>query len=124
MRRLMIADDSAVICKVTKRILTGLDYLVIEASNSGEAMIMCDADLPDYLIVDAGMPGALDLVASVRGQEGGGNVYIYYLLVENELKTMMAGKRAGVDDFLFKPFDRQILSAVFENPVAIRGRAA
>jgi two-component system chemotaxis response regulator CheY len=49
MRRFMIADDSAVICKVAKRILTGLDYLVIEASNAGEAMIMCDAQLPDIL---------------------------------------------------------------------------
>jgi CheY-like chemotaxis protein len=51
MRRFMIADDSAVICKVAKRILTGLDYLVIEASNAGEAMIMCDAQLPDILCV-------------------------------------------------------------------------
>lgn len=124
MRRLMIADDSAVICKVAKRILTDMDYLVVEASNSGEAMIMCDAQLPDVLIVDAGMPGATDLVASVRGQEGGSDVRIYYLLVENDLKTMMAGKRAGVNDFLFKPFDRQMLRTVFETPVVARGRAA
>jgi len=113
MRRFMIADDSAVICKVAKRILTGLDYLVIEASNAGEAMIMCDAQLPDVLCVDAGMTGALDLISSVRQMEGGADVRIYYLMIEKEFKQMMAGKRAGVDDFLLKPFDRRSLTEAF-----------
>ncbi|WP_339762294.1 response regulator [uncultured Hoeflea sp.] len=113
MRRFMIADDSAVICKVAKRIMTGLDYLVIEASNAGEAMIMCDAQLPDVLCVDAGMTGALDLISSVRQMEGGSDVRIYYLMIEKEFKQMMAGKRAGADDFLLKPFDRRSLTEAF-----------
>lgn len=113
MRRLMIADDSAVICKVAKRILTGLDFLVVEASNAGEAMIMCDAELPDVILVDAGMVSALDLIASIRQMEGGKNVRIYYMMIEREFKQMMAGKRAGADDFLLKPFDRRILTEVF-----------
>jgi two-component system chemotaxis response regulator CheY len=99
MRRLMIADDSAVICKVAKRILTGLDYLVIEASNAGEAMIMCDASFPRCCCVDAGMTGALDLISSVRQMEGGKDVRIHYLMIEKEFKQMMAGKRAGADGF-------------------------
>ncbi|WP_394688100.1 PleD family two-component system response regulator [Hoeflea sp.] len=113
MRRLMIADDSAVICKVAKRILTGLDYLVIEASNAGEAMIMCDAELPEVLLVDSGMTGALDLISAVRQMEGGKDVQIHYLMIEKEFKQMMVGKRAGADGFLLKPFDRRTLSEAF-----------
>src|SRR5690606_6973040 len=90
MRRLMIADDSAVICKVAKRILTGLDFLVIEASNAGEAMIMCDAQLPEVLLVDAGMTDALELISSVRQMDGGKDVRIHYLMIEKEFKQMMA----------------------------------
>jgi two-component system, chemotaxis family, chemotaxis protein CheY len=111
MRRLMIADDSAVICKVAKRILTGMDFLVVEASNSGEAMIMCDAQLPEIMIVDAGMPGVLDLIGTVREMEGGKAVHIFYCMIENDLRQMMIGKRAGADEFLLKPFDRKVLSA-------------
>ncbi|EDQ34328.2 Response regulator [Hoeflea phototrophica DFL-43] len=113
MRRLMIADDSAVICKVAKRILTGLDYLVVEASNAGEAMIMCDAELPEVLLVDSGMTGALDLISAVRQMEGGKDVQIHYLMIEKEFKQMMIGKRAGADGFLLKPFDRRTLTEAF-----------
>lgn len=113
MRRLMIADDSAVICKVAKRILTGLEYLVIEASNADEAIIMCDAELPEVLLVDAGMTGALDLISSVRKINGGQQVRIHYLMIEKDFKQMMAGKRAGADDFLLKPFDRSSLTEAF-----------
>jgi len=118
MRRLMIADDSAVICKVAKRILTGLDFLVVEASNAGEAMIMCDAQLPEVLLVDAGMTDALELISSVRQMDGGKDVRIHYLMIEKEFKQMMAGKRAGADDFLLKPFDRRSLTEAFA-PYAI-----
>ncbi|PWV95819.1 two-component system chemotaxis response regulator CheY [Hoeflea marina] len=113
MRRLMIADDSAVICKVAKRILSGMDFLVVETSNTGEAMIMCQAQLPEIMVVDAGMPGALDLITSVRAMNGGKEVRIFYCLIENDLKQMMIGRRAGADEFLLKPFDRRILTAAF-----------
>tara|TARA_B100000678_G_scaffold122203_1_gene102215 strand:- start:35 stop:400 length:366 start_codon:yes stop_codon:yes gene_type:complete len=112
-QRLMIADDSAVICKVAKRILGGMSFQVVEASNTGEALMMCEAQLPAILIVDAGMPDALSLIHSVRQMEGGDKVRIYYCTIENDIKVLMVGKRAGADDFLIKPFDRQMLENAF-----------
>ena len=64
-QRLMIADDSAVICKVAKRILGGMNFQVVEASNSSEALMMCEAQLPAILIIDAGMPDALSVIHTV-----------------------------------------------------------
>lgn len=113
MHRLMIVDDSSVIRKVAKRILTGLDFLVSEADTAYQAEHHCQAQLPDILVVDATMPDALELIQTVRQMDGGEQVRIYYCLVEADLKSMMQGKRAGADDFLIKPFDRQILTSVF-----------
>jgi two-component system, chemotaxis family, chemotaxis protein CheY len=113
MQRLMIVDDSSVIRKVAKRILTGLDFLVSEADTAYQAQMHCQAQLPHILIVDATMPDALDLIASVRQMPNGEQVRIYYCLVEADLKSMMQGKRAGADDFLIKPFDRRILTNTF-----------
>ena len=113
MQRLMIVDDSSVIRKVAKRILTGLDFLVSEADTAHQAEMHCQAELPHVLIVDATLPDALDLVASVRNMRGGSSVRIYYCLVEADLKSMMQGKRAGADDFLLKPFDRRVLTTTF-----------
>ncbi len=113
MRRLMIADDSDVVRKVGIRILSGLGFLVSEAANGLEALVRCEAELPDIMIVDAGLDGALELIGNIRALPNGKTVRIYYCVVEADLKKMMAGKRAGADDFLLKPFDRKILTDVF-----------
>ena len=68
---------------------------------------------PTSSIVDAGLDGALELIANIRTLPEGKTVRIYYCVVEADLKKMMAGKRAGADDFLLKPFDRKILTSVF-----------
>ncbi|MFB2553898.1 response regulator [Ensifer soli] len=115
MPRLMIADNSDVVRKVGKRILTGMGFLVLEATNGLEALARCHAEMPHVLIVDAGLDGALDLIANVRNMPEGKSVRIYYCVVEADLKKMMIGKRAGADDFLLKPFDRKILTSVFAN---------
>ncbi len=113
MRRLMIADGSDVVRKVGKRILSGMGFLVSEAPSSLDALVRCEAEMPNIMIVDAGLEGALDLIANIRRMPEGASVKIYYCVVEADLKKMMAGKRAGADDFLLKPFDRKILTSVF-----------
>ncbi|MGA1802250.1 response regulator [Rhizobium sp. HT1-10] len=115
MQRFMIADTSDVVRKVGMRILSELDFLVSEASNASEALSRFQTGLPHYMIVDAGMEGALGLIAAIRAMPEGKDVKIYYCVVEADLKKLMAGKRAGATDFLLKPFDRKILTAVFGN---------
>ncbi|SFB51976.1 two-component system, chemotaxis family, response regulator CheY [Rhizobium sp. NFR07] len=118
MQRLMIADSSDIVRKVGKRILSELGFLVVEAEASQDALRNCQAELPNFLIVDAGLEGALDLIAGVRELPEGKNVRIFYCVIEADLKRMMAGKRAGADEFLLKPFDRKILTSVFGAHVA------
>lgn len=113
MQRLMIADASDVVRKVGKRILSELDFLVTEAGSQREALMRCQAELPNIVIVDAGMEGAIELITGIRGLPQGKDVKIYYCVVEADLKKMMLGKRAGANDFLLKPFDRKILTSVF-----------
>jgi len=118
MQRFMITDTSDVVRKVGKRILSELDFLVSEAGDAREALMRCQAEMPDYLLVDAGMEGALELIASIRAMPDGKDVKIYYCVIEADLRKLMAGKRAGATDFLLKPFDRKILTAIFGNRAA------
>lgn len=113
MKRLMIADGSDIVRKVGKKILSELGYQVMEASSGREALVRCEKELPDVMIVDAGLDDALNLISNVRALPEGKGVKIYYCVVEAELKVMMAGKRAGASDFLLKPFDREILTKTF-----------
>jgi two-component system chemotaxis response regulator CheY len=109
----MIADSSDIVRKVGKRILSELGFLVAEAGSAREAIMRCQTDLPALLVVDAGLEGALEVIAAVRAMPNGKQVRIYYCVIEADLKKMMVGKRAGADDFLLKPFDRKILTSVF-----------
>lgn len=118
MQRLMIADSSDIVRKVGKRILSELGFLVAEADTAGEAILACQTELPDVMIVDAGLEDAIEVITSVRAMPNGKNVKIFYCIIEADLKKMMAGKRAGADDFLLKPFDRKILTSVFAAQVA------
>lgn len=113
MQRLMIADSSDVVRKVGKRILSELGFLVSEAGSSSEVLRRCGVEMPNLLIVDAGMEGAIELMTTIRAMPNGNMVRIYYCVVEADLKKMMLGKRAGANDFLLKPFDRKILTATF-----------
>lgn len=118
MKRLMIADSSDVVRKVAHKILSELGYKVSEASSAREALITCEAQLPDVIIVDSGIDGALDLITNIRSMPGGATARIFYCVIEADLKTMMRGKRAGASDFLLKPFDRQILTKIFDQRAA------
>ena len=114
MQRLIIADGSDIVRKVGKRILSELSFDVHEASTARDALRACQSELPKFMIIDAGLDGAIDLITNVRAMPDGKDVKIYYCVVEADLKTMMAGKRAGASDFLQKPFDRKILTKIFK----------
>lgn len=114
MKRLMIVDGSDIVRKVGRRILTELGFLVSEANDAREARERCRAELPDVAIVDASADGALELIGEMRRMAGEQReIRIFYCMVENDLKRMMAAKRAGATDFLLKPFDRRSLKAAF-----------
>nr|WP_299506052.1 response regulator [uncultured Rhizobium sp.] len=113
MQRLMIADGSDIVRKVGKKILSELGFDISEAGSGREALARCERELPHVIIVDAGMDDALDLITNLRALPDGKAVKIYYCVVEADLKTMMAGKRAGANEFLLKPFDRKILTDTF-----------
>ncbi len=115
MVRLMIVDESDTVRKIGVKILTELDFVVIEASSAMDALCKCEIHLPQVLIVDAAINGALDLISNVRLLPGGNSARVFYCIVTADLKTLMAGKRAGASDFLLKPFDRKILTSVFGN---------
>lgn len=109
----MITDRSSDVRAYGARILRELGFSVIEASGVMDALVKCDAALPAFLIVDSEMAGALELISNIRLLPNGASVQIHYALAATSLASLMAGKRAGADDCLIKPFDDKILAAVF-----------
>lgn len=115
MKRCMFIDDSSVIRKVAKRILSGSDMLVIEAARGFDAVEMCAADMPDIIVVDGALPDmqAEDVIRRVRAIESPIQPQILISLVEFDVASIMRAKRAGAQGYLLKPFNRPQLLECF-----------
>ena len=111
MKRCMFVDDSSVIRKVAKRILGGSDMLVVEAGSGLEALDMCQAQMPDIIVVDSALPDMLaaEFIQRVRGIQGQVKTQIILSVVEVDVGAIMRAKRAGADGYLLKPFNRSQL---------------
>lgn len=115
MNRCMFVDDSSVIRKVARRILSGSDMLVIEAASGLDAVEMCAADMPDIIIIDGALPDmqAVDIIRRVRAMESPVQPQILISLVEVDVASIMRAKRAGAQGYLLKPFNRPQLLECF-----------
>lgn len=113
MLRLLIVDESEAVRKTAGHILEDLGFLVTESANALDALSKSEASLADIVIVDSNLVGALDLIANLRKLPNGSRTQIHYSVTKADLRCLMAGKRAGANDFLLKPFDRKVLGAAF-----------
>ncbi len=115
MERCMILDASSVIRKVTKRILTDENLMLIEAESGAQALSMAAAQMPDYIIVDTGVSdfNVEDLIRKLRKMDRNSQTKIIACMTQVDLVAMTRAKRAGADDFMLKPFDRKSLLGQF-----------
>lgn len=115
MKRCLIVDDSSVIRKVAKRILTSMDMLVIEASDGHEALAICSAEMPDIVVVDYGLPDidTVDLIRRISAMPARVRPRILLCLIEFDVGNIMRAKRAGAAGYILKPFDRNLLLESF-----------
>jgi len=104
----MFVDDSSVIRKVAKRILGGPDMVVIEAASGRDAIDMCDADMPDIIVIDAALPdmSTVEIISHIRAIQTSIVPQIAICLTEVDVGAIMRAKRAGAQGYILKPFNR------------------
>lgn len=122
MKSCLIVDDSSVVRKVARRILEDLDFIVDEAEDGQEAFDKCRQEMPDAILLDWHMPimGGIEFLKLLRAYVGGTTPRVIYCLTENDIGQLALAKKAGADDFVMKPFDRDILEALFVEPAVSR----
>ena len=120
MKRCMIVDDSGVIRKVVKRILTSPELLVVEAADGGQALDQCLADMPDTIIIDSSLPDmpTVDLIRMIMAIECPVRPKVALCLPALDVPAIMRAKRAGAAGYILKPFDRRLLTARYRELAA------
>ena len=107
----MIIDDSSVIRKVATRILSGSGVLTVEAGTGHEALAMCAAQMPDFIMVDTGLTDmpVVDFVRQVMSIDAEHKPDVIVCMTRMDIGKIMRAKRAGAKGYILKPFDRQQL---------------
>jgi two-component system chemotaxis response regulator CheY len=115
MKTCLVVDDSRVIRKVARRILEEMEFAIDEAEDGQVALDRCKAALPDVVLLDWNMPvmNGLDFLKSLRAGEFSPQPVVVFCTTENDLQHIRAAIDAGADEYIMKPFDREIIEAKF-----------
>ena len=116
MKSCLIVDDSRVIRKVSRHILETLGFQVEEAENGQEGLDKCAESMPDVVLLDWNMPNmdGYAFLQALRQSEGGAAPKVLFCTTENDVGAIARALRAGADEYIMKPFDRDILTAKLE----------
>lgn len=112
MKHCLVVDDSAIVRKVARRILEGFGFRVSEADDGERALAACRASMPDAVLLDGVLPGmdGCDVLRMLRQMPGGAQARVVYCTTENNLVQITRALRAGADEYLLKPFDRELVA--------------
>lgn len=116
MKTCLVVDDSAVIRKVARRILEELNFQITEAADGQQALDKCRESMPDAVLLDWNMPvmDGMQFLNALRAEDGGERPKVVFCTTENDLDHIMKAIRSGANEYIMKPFDREIVEAKFQ----------
>ena len=115
MKSCLVVDASKVVRTVARRIVEELDFSVDEAEDGQIALDACSVMMPDAILLDWNMPvmNGLDLLRALRSRADGGHPVVVFCTTENEMTFIQEAIAAGSNEYIMKPFDRDIVESKF-----------
>jgi two-component system chemotaxis response regulator CheY len=115
MKHCLVVDDSSVIRKVARRILEDLSFEITEAEDGQAALDICRKQMPEAILLDWNMPimDGMEFLAQLRKEPHGKSPKVVFCTTENDVQHIAKALRAGADEYIMKPFDREIVEAKF-----------
>lgn len=109
----IVVDDSKAVRMILSRILTSLSYEVDEAANGFQAWEKLSANCDGFglALVDWNMPGVngFQLLQQIRSDARFTSLVVIMVTTETEYAHVAAALEAGANEYVMKPFTREIL---------------
>jgi two-component system chemotaxis response regulator CheY len=110
--RALVLDDSRAMRTILGRILAELGFEVVEAGDGREALArLQDHPELELALVDWNLPvmSGLDFVREVRSQPSFDRMRLLMVTTETELERVSLALDAGADEYIMKPFSKEML---------------
>lgn len=120
MRTVLIADDEASLRLLVSATLASDDYELVEATDGDEAWALLQQHRPEVALLDVQMPGrtGLELTRAIKADPALAHAYVILLTAQAQEADVAAGREAGADQYLTKPFSPLELLSVFERALS------
>jgi two-component system KDP operon response regulator KdpE len=120
--RVLIVEDDAAIRRLLRAALARAGHRVIEAVTAREALAAIDADRPDAVLLDLGLPDrdGIELVQLIKARS---DAVLLVVSARIDTAEKVAALDLGADDYLTKPFDTEEVLARIRTALRHRNAA-
>lgn len=106
MKKLLIAEDDAILRQVIEVILMNEDFELLYASTGSQVLEMASVELPDVIIAKLKLPevSGLEVIQKLRSEETTSRIPVILISSNDELLENKQYKEYGASAYLIKPF--------------------
>jgi two-component system chemotaxis response regulator CheY len=112
MKKALVVDDSKAIRQIERKYLEELGFEVLEAENGKEALEVLK-EHPDIslILLDWHMPvmNGYEFLKILRANPQYQEIKVMMVTTENQQKSVIDAIMAGANEYLMKPFDKEML---------------
>lgn len=114
MAKALVVDDSKAVRMIICKTLRELRFDVREAANGKDALVMVQTEETpfDLVLTDWNMPvmNGFELLTIIRQEPKFSSMKVIMVTTETELDQMSAALEAGANEYVMKPFTKDILA--------------
>lgn len=117
----LVVDDFSTMVRITRKLLKAIGYEnVDEAANGQAALEKIKANKYGLIISDWNMEPmtGFELLQQVRADAATANTPFILVTAESKPDNVVAAKKAGVNDYLIKPFNEKVLKEKIDRVLA------
>ena len=117
--KILVVDDSSIMRKIVTRTLRQAGFGghdIEEAENGVEALAKIDADPPDVVLTDWNMPemNGYEFLCNIREDSKCNDLNVMMVTTESEISQMAKALEAGANEYLMKPFTKEMIAEKLE----------
>ncbi len=118
--RILVVEDDFDISNMLRIYFQSQGYEVAVAPRGGDALEMCQQQLPNIVVLDIMLPDmdGYDVCRQLRGNLRTKHIPIIFLTQKDERSDKIHGLELGADDYITKPFDVEELKLRVKNAIS------
>lgn len=109
-KHILIVDDDVLMRRSLALSMEQAGYRTSNAADAEDALLLSQRDRPDLVLLDIGLPGmdGLDALRKFKDELG---IPVIFLTARRRNLDEVLGLELGADDYITKPFDKDVLMA-------------